>query len=29
MTRNYLVRSAKEVNALEALLTKYEVKDDG
>ena len=28
MTRNYLIRSAKEVFALEQLLTRYEVKDD-
>ena len=27
MTRNYLIRSAKEVSALEQLLPQYEVKD--
>ena len=28
MTRNYLIRSAKEVSALELLLTNYEVTED-
>lgn len=28
MTRNYLIRSAKEVAALEQLLTNYEVNDN-